>query len=78
MTRTVCCGNYAFDYPHCTDCPVQAAPDRETQLKEALRALNERYRAEAQPIIDELARLEALRPPVPMVIDPDMLKDFKS
>jgi hypothetical protein len=40
--------------------------DRETELREHLAALNRRYYDEAAPIIDELTKIEAMKPHVPL------------
>lgn len=41
--------------------------DRETELREQLAALHRRYYDEAAPIVDELTKIEAMRPRVPLV-----------
>ena len=43
--------------------------DMERRAMSTLRMLQERYRAEAKPIIDHLIFLKSLRPPKPVVID---------
>ena len=42
--------------------------DRETELLDQLAALHRRYYDEAQPIIDELTKIELMKPPKPMLV----------
>lgn len=46
--------------------------DRETYLLEAIREIGERARREAQPYVDELMKLESLKPPPVFVIPADL------
>ncbi len=41
----------------------------EKLLREKLRVINECAKAEAQPIIDELVKIEAMKPIEPLIID---------
>lgn len=45
----------------------------ERQCREALARLQREYQERAQPYIDTLARIEAMRPPTPIVIPLDVL-----
>lgn len=47
--------------------------DRETELREQLAALRRRYQDEAQPIVDELTKIEAMKPPKPIMVYADLL-----
>jgi hypothetical protein len=42
--------------------------DRETELKEQLIALQLEYNEKAKPLVDELMKIEALKPPRPIVV----------
>jgi hypothetical protein len=48
--------------------------DRETELKEQLRALQEEYDAKAKPIVDELAEIESSKPPRVVIVSLDDLE----
>ena len=41
--------------------------DRETELREQLAALHRRYHDEGAPIIEELTKIEAMKPRAPMI-----------
>lgn len=47
--------------------------DRETELREQLAVLRRRYQDEAQPIIDEITKIEAMKPRVPIMVYADLL-----
>jgi len=50
-----------------------ALEEQRVMLLEQLRALQMEYQARAKPIVDQLVRLESLRPPKPFIVpaDPD-------
>lgn len=45
----------------------------EQHLREQLVALQREYQERAKPIIDQLVRLESLKPPPPIFIDKDVI-----
>jgi hypothetical protein len=45
--------------------------DREDELRRLLHQLYRRYRAEAQPIVDELIAIARRKPPPPIILDVD-------
>ena len=53
--------------------------NREDILRQRLAALDEEYKRQAQPLIDELVSLAALKPSVPLfIIDPINKCDHKN
>lgn len=50
----------------------EAAMDIETQLRDKIRAIYQEAERQAEPYWKELARLESMKPPRPMIIPADL------